>query len=179
MEKATRSVGGSTALQVLRLRGPKAALSAQDDPFGVMGFSRRVCGVGWLSLCWVRASNPLVSFVMQRFFAVCVVGGWLAGSAAAQVPSGSSSSSGGGVDARAQQSSSSARPGGQPEAGGAAITLETSEPLALKQARARVGGLGASLLAPNAAPAPAQSASSVSTTMVVGRRRRSRTSGPL
>jgi hypothetical protein len=66
---------------------------------------------------------------MQRFFAVFVVCGWLAGSAAAQVPTGSSSSSGGGVDARAQQSSSSARPGGQPEAGGAAITLETSEPL--------------------------------------------------
>jgi tetratricopeptide (TPR) repeat protein len=61
----------------------------------------------------------------MRLRAVLAVCGWLAVAAAAQVP-GSSSSSSGGKDAPPQLG---ARPGGQPEAGGAAITLETNEQL--------------------------------------------------
>ncbi len=62
---------------------------------------------------------------MRHVFAVFFLSGALAVVAAAQVPSSSSSSEGGKV-----QEPSSSRPHiGQPEAGGAAITLETSEPL--------------------------------------------------
>lgn len=64
---------------------------------------------------------------MQRFFAVSVMCGLLAGVASAQVPASSSSSSTPG--SRVQEPSSSRPRIGQPEAGGAAITLETSEPL--------------------------------------------------
>ncbi len=64
---------------------------------------------------------------MRHVFAVCFVSGAMAVVAAAQVPSSSSSSSNPGGQVQEQSSS---RPHiGQPEAGGAAITLETSEPL--------------------------------------------------
>lgn len=64
---------------------------------------------------------------MRQVFAVFVLSGALAVVAAAQVPSSSSSSSNPGSPVQEQSSS---RPHvGQPEAGGAPITLETSEPL--------------------------------------------------
>ena len=74
-------------------------------------------GVEWLVV-------PVRMFAMQLRFAVLLVCGVLAVGAAAQVPSSSSSSG-----APAQQTSSSRPQVGQPERGGAAITLETSEPL--------------------------------------------------
>lgn len=62
---------------------------------------------------------------MRHVFAVLFLSGALAAVAVAQVPASSSSSTGGQV-----QEPSSSRPHiGQPEAGGAAITLESSEPL--------------------------------------------------
>lgn len=62
---------------------------------------------------------------MRHVFAVFFLSGVLAAVAVAQVPASSSSSTGGQV-----QEPSSSRPHiGQPEAGGAAITLESSEPL--------------------------------------------------
>ena len=69
---------------------------------------------------------------MQRFIAVSVLCGVFAGGvfadvAAAQVPASSSSSNPNG--SQAQEPSSSRPHVGQPEAGGAAITLETSESL--------------------------------------------------
>ncbi len=63
---------------------------------------------------------------MRRCFAVYAVCGLLAGVAAAQVPASSSSSQPG---SQVQEQSSSRPHVGQPEAGGSAITLETSEPL--------------------------------------------------
>ena len=65
--------------------------------------------------------------LMQRFFAAIVFCGVLSGIASAQVPASSSSSSS--PSSRAQEPSSSRPRVGQPEAGGAAITLETSESL--------------------------------------------------
>jgi tetratricopeptide (TPR) repeat protein len=62
---------------------------------------------------------------MWRWFTVLLVGSGLTAGVWAQVPSSSSSSSG----SQAPQQSSSRPRVGQPEAGGAAITLETSEPL--------------------------------------------------
>ena len=67
----------------------------------------------------------LAGFLMRRGFVLCVVCGLLAVGVRAQVPGSSSSSSG----QKASQSSSSRPRAGQPEASGAAITLETSEPL--------------------------------------------------
>ena len=64
--------------------------------------------------------------LMQRFPAVIVMCGMFAVCAAAQVPASSSSSSTG---QQVQEQSSSRPRVGQPEAGGAAITLETSESL--------------------------------------------------
>jgi len=64
---------------------------------------------------------------MRRSFAVCVVCSFLAGGVSAQVPSSSSSSSAPGAQ---QDQTSSSRPHvGKADASGAAITLETSEPL--------------------------------------------------
>ena len=63
--------------------------------------------------------------LMQRLLAVCVMCGVFAVDAAAQVPATSSSSTG----QQVQEQSSSRPRVGQPEAGGAAITLETSESL--------------------------------------------------
>ena len=65
--------------------------------------------------------------LMQRLIAVCVMCGVFAVGAAAQVPASSSSSS---TPGQQVQEQSSSRPHvGQPEAGGSAITLETSESL--------------------------------------------------